>query len=302
MLVQDAAALAAGYWVDSRDPGRTQQFTPLPNGDHQDQDGYTYRYDVATRQYRVVGAVPDQYWDTARQRQYTKCVRNTQSCYAFGPSAAVTVNTATYRYRYDPASYLYEQLPQRAWWVDSYGRYVDTYDRVLNADGTKVDKQYMLAQDTDRNFVLPVKLQDPAKFMPGLPNLPGGNTDPTDVDAHAAATRELREETDFLITADNSQPRSSTIDGGNVLSFRAGTVRDTTVAEQAARPVPAPPPEMNYAMGPFRFRASAITYQPGVTTDLQIRQQILALFEADKGVDLDFLAGGSGAAVGRESH
>lgn len=273
----------AGYWVDSRDPNRTQHFTQLPDGNYRDQHRYDYRYDATTRQYQVLGAQPNQYWDTVGQRQYTKRVENTRSCYVY-PNTA-TVANATIRYRYDPANYRYQPLPGRAWWIDGHGRYVDRYNRVLDPPGNLVVKQYLLAQDTDRNFVLPVKLRVSGKFMPGLPNLPGGNMDPTDADEHAAAARELREETDFLITADTSQPRSSTPSGSNLMCFRVGTVRATTFAEQAARPLP-PPAEMDYAVGPFRFRASAITYQPGHTTDLQIRTEILGLFAADKHVDL----------------
>ena len=57
------------YYVDNRDAGRRQRFTKRgafvgPTGEYDDQDGYGYRYDDATRQLEVLGGAPDQYWDT----------------------------------------------------------------------------------------------------------------------------------------------------------------------------------------------------------------------------------------------
>ena len=181
-------------------------------------------------------------------------------------------------------------------WVDARGRFVDRYRRVLTADGQRVEKQYLLAQDANRNFVLPVKLRQhfdahhQATYIPGLPNVFGGTMDPEDADPHAAVSRELGEESDFAqeITAAGSQLRASADVGGNRFNIRTGAIAATTAPQQvlaraAARPFTQ---EMDLLLGDFRFRASEITYVHGTTTDLQIKNQILALFAARKGVNL----------------
>jgi hypothetical protein len=292
----------AGYYYDNRDLARQQHFTPNGafaglTGNYGDQDGFTYYYDDATRQYQVTGGAANLYWDTVNHQQYTKLLGgpgNICHMYTLGP-------VGTWTNRYDYWGNLYNQVPtQRVRWVDNQGRFVEVpavgTPRVLTNDGQRVQKHYLLAKMADRNFVLPIKARQhffaPGRptFVPGLPNLFGGNLDPQDATLNAAVTREAGEETNFAYTTGNVGPQLGVPvnQGNNQLNFHAGTVRTTTAGEQlglqaAARPFQQ---EMDLALGVLTFKAHQIAYQFGVTTDQNIRDQILALFSAQKAVNL----------------
>jgi len=292
----------AGYYYDSRDLARREHFTkvgvfPGLTGPYVDQSGYTYSYDDGTRQYQVTGGAANQYWDTVNHQQYTRLLGGTANIFHIYTLQPVT--TWTNRYYY--LGNLYQQVPtQRVRWVDNQGRFVEApalgSPRVLTNDGQYVQKHYLLAKDAHRNFVLPIKARqhffapNRPTFVPGLPNLFGGNLDPQDANAHAAATREAGEETDFAYTTVNIglQLGAPVIQGGNQLNFHEGTVRTTAAGEQiglraAARPFVQ---EMDLARGVFTFKAHQIAYQPLVTTDQNIRDQILNLFSVQKAVNL----------------
>ncbi|MGH7870134.1 MAG: eCIS core domain-containing protein, partial [Candidatus Dormibacteraceae bacterium] len=234
-----------GYYYDTRDPTRQQHFTKVGlfgglTGNYVDQHAYTYAYDDVTRQYQVTGGAANQYWDTVNHQQYTKLLGGTGNIlhiYTLQP-----VNTWTNRYYY--LGNLYQQVPmQRVRWIDNQGRFVEApaagSPRVLTNDGQHVQKNYLLSKDADRHFVLPIKARqhffspNRPTFVPGLPNLFGGNLDPQDASPNAAATREAGEETDFAYTTVNVGPQlgAPVNQGGNQLNFHAGTVRTTAAGE-----------------------------------------------------------------------
>ena len=185
----------ANHFTDTRD-NTARRFTPQPGnngltGTYTCQDNYSYHYDDATKQYRVVGAAAaDTFWDVRNQVEQTRI------------STAADANGRTlHRYQsngvrhyYHQATGTYRPMPQRAHWIDTNDRFVDNVNpikRVLTPDGRGVDKQYGVAKD-GRTFVVPYKAQN-APFLGGLPNIHGGNIDPHETSQEALA-RELRQE------------------------------------------------------------------------------------------------------------
>lgn len=290
------------YYNDSRD-GTNRRFTPVGiahvglTGIYRDQDGYNYYYDDTTKQYHVGNHTSVIYWDVGHQREYNKRTNlvHNLNCYEVGTD---------FNDRYYYRNFSYTRMPHKAKWVNAHQRFVEEvrprrgvpYLRVLTDDGQFVQKHYIIGKDADRNYVLPVKRRqhfyapNRAVFIPGLPNVFGGNMDPGDATAHATATREMHEETDFDYTTQGASQFINHIDDhGNRLHFHTGEVRRTIAPLEKGNLRAASAPftqEMNIPMGQFIFKAHQIAYTHGVTTDGQIRTQILNLFSLQKGVNL----------------
>jgi hypothetical protein len=282
------------YSVDDRDlrpANQKQRFWPVGGGGANWRDSlnpaqaYTYTY-TADEEFLVVngqggGPYPAQrYWDVAAQQEMRKEI-------GVGPRVGLhiyRVGGGAARYYYTPApGHLYQQVPtNRVRWVDTQGNFVEETNfggqpgwRVLTDDGQRVQKHYAITKDVNRNYVLPYKLRQ--GFLAGLPNLFGGNRDPNETPT-GTVNRETQEESlgtyqlSSALTAINAVNQ-----GGNRLHFH-----EATVAPYAGPPL-APPAHPETA-GTFSFKASEFTIIPA-TTDQDIRNRILQLFERETGED-----------------
>lgn len=274
------------YLVDNRD-NTNQQFTPIGvfaglTGPYTD-NAYNYYYDDATRQYEVGNQGSNVFWDVEYKSEYNKRTNVGQGlvCYEVD-------NQFNNRYYY--RNFHYHAMPNRAKWVDSHDRFVEEvrpqhgvpYFRVLTNDGQRVQKHYVIGKDQNDKYVMPVKNAN--GFMARLPQVFGGNLDPTDANPEAAMSRETDEESEYSheVVANSTAPINFVNQGGNRLHFHRGEIREipahTAGAMRLANPIAHP--EMN---GDFKFHSSEININ-ALTTDLQIKKQILHLFAVNKGI------------------
>lgn len=266
----------AAYFVDDRDHLHRQQLTQNAGvvNQYTDVPGYIYNY-TADEEFLLPNG---RYWDVETQRELVKQVQGVK--YRYIPNGLAD-NIWQNRYYY-AANHLYVQVPgQRVHWRDNQGHFIDHLNRALTNDGQRVQKHYGVAKDADRNYVVPYKLQT-QPFVPGLPNLFGGNMDPGDVDPATTVGREVDEESDW--NHERVGPMAPLgapqIQNGNLLHFYETRVNPRgAVAKAAARPAHPPLAEM---AGMFNFKA--IDFNIGLhTTDQQIRDRIIAIFEARTG-------------------
>ena len=268
------------YQVDDRDPHHTQQFTHVGGATWQDQVGYQYNY-TANEEFLILSDPvghpypPEHYWDVVAQVELTKEISGIggQQIHIYYRNN----NVANWhnRYYYD-ANHLYQPVPTaRVRWRDTQGQFVDEYERVLTNNGQRVQKRYAITKDATRNYVLPYKRRQ--GFLAGLPNIFGGNADPGELAPATTVNRETEEESLGTHQLAGGVNFINTVNqGGNQLNFYEATVAQ-------AHP-PLPPPANPETAGTFSFKASDFTIT-GATTDQDIRDRIIQLFEQATHVD-----------------